>query len=173
MKKLLTLTFIIAAVLISSKGYSQAYKNGDKLLNVGIGLNSYYTGGTPFGASFEVGITDQISVGGNLDYLSTSYDFGGKFTAIYVGGRGSYHVNELLKIDNDKIDLYGGVGLGYRSFSWKDTYSGASLGSAYGSGVYFGLHIGGKYYFSDNIGAFVELGAIGSTNARIGVAFKF
>jgi hypothetical protein len=150
------------------------YAKGDKLLNVGVGINSYYSGGIPLGASFEVGITDDISVGGNVDYLSYKYKTLGnfKFTALYFGARGSYHFNTLLNIDNEKVDLYGGVTLGYRVFSWKDDYSGEGLKSSYGSGLYLGILAGGKYYFASNIGAFAELGAIGSTNARIGVAFK-
>lgn len=160
-----------------SMGFAQngAFKKGDKLLNLGIGINSYYSGGIPFGASLEFGVTDDISVGGNVDYLSSKY--GGildyKFTAIYFGARVNYHFNRILKIESDKVDVYGGLTLGYRSFSFKDNNGGIGLGKSYGSGVYVGGLVGGRYYFSNNIGAFVELGAIGSTNARVGLAFKF
>ncbi|WP_315821257.1 hypothetical protein [Paraflavitalea speifideaquila] len=165
-------TLLFSIVLFAQNG---AYSKGDKLLNIGLGLNSYYSGGIPFGASFEVGITDDISVGANFDYLSHKYKGLGdyKFTALYFGARGSYHFNTLLNIENNKFDVYAGATLGYRTFSWKDGYSGTGLKSSYGSGLYLGILAGGKYYFSDKIGAFVELGAIGSTNARIGVAFKF
>ena len=171
MKKIILLVIVVAAI---STAHAQSFKKGDKLLNIGIGLNSYYSSGIPLNASFEVGVTDDISAGGSLDYLSTSYLNDFKFTAIYIGARGSYHFNKVFNIDSDKVDLYGGLGLGYRSFSWSDSNINSSiLGGSYGSGIYFGLHIGGKYYFTDNIGAFAEFGAIGSTNARIGVAFKF
>lgn len=174
MKK--TFFSIIATVVVSSFTFAQngAFKNGDKLLNVGIGVNSYYQGGIPVGASFEVGVTDAISVGGNIDYLSSDYGAGAgsKFTALYFGARANYHFNEILNIESDKVDVYGGLNLGYRSFSWKNDFDG-DYGKSYGSGLYLGALVGGKYYFSDNIGAFLELGAIGSTNARIGVAFKF
>lgn len=146
------------------------YKKGDNLLNLGIGINSSYSGGIPFGASYEKGITDDISVGGNFDYLTHDY-LSFKFTAIYFGARGSYHFNNLLKITNNKVDLYGGATVGYRSFSWSD--SGQTLGDDYGSGVFLGVYAGGKYYFGDRLGIFTELGAIGSTNARLGVALKF
>ncbi len=162
---------LLAFVLTSLKSVAQgAYKEGDKLLNVGIGLNSYYTSGIPLGASYEVGLTSDWSVGGNIDYLSSN-DFGLKFTALYLGGRASYHVNDFLKIKSDKIDIYLGAVVGYRSFTWSDGYTGTSY-TGYGSGVYVGGYIGGKYYFSDKIGGFLEFGAIGSTNARLGVAFK-
>lgn len=172
MKK--TILVIVTSVLLSSVGLAQngAFKNGDKLLNVGVGLNSYYSGGIPLGASFEVGVTDAISVGGGIDYLSYNYSGLFKFTAMYFGARGNYHFNEILNLDNEKVDVYGGLTLGFRTFSWKDKNEFALSGS-YGSGLFLGGLIGGKYYFSDNVGAFAELGAIGSTNARIGVAFKF
>ncbi|MEO6135419.1 MAG: hypothetical protein ABIP35_09715 [Ginsengibacter sp.] len=173
MKKAIFLCVAMMAIGSLSFAQNGAFKNGDKLLNVGIGVNSYYSGGIPVGASFEVGVTDDISVGGNIDFLSSNYGAGAgaKFTAIYFGARANYHFNEILNINNDQVDVYGGLTLGYRSFSWKDNFGGY-LGNAYKSGLYLGALVGGKYYFTDNIGAFLELGAIGSTNARIGVAFK-
>ena len=79
---------------------SAQFKKGDKLLNLGIGVNSYYSGGIPFSSSFEVGVTDQISAGVGLDYLTHNYKIGPTnygFSALYIGARGSYHFNELLK----------------------------------------------------------------------------
>ena len=133
MKKLLVIAFILA----TTNGYAQAFQKGNKLLNLGLGLNSYYSGGIPFGASFEVGINDDLSVGANVDYLSTS-NYGYRFTALYFGGRGSYHFNKVLNIKDEKLDLYAGAGLGYRSFSWEDSYYGTSIDS-YGSGIYLGI----------------------------------
>ncbi len=176
MKKLLILVVAVAAFTLIGQAQNGAYKKGDNLLNIGVGVNSYYSGGIPLGASYEVGVTDDISVGANVDYLSHKYGYLNsnlKFTALYFGARASYHFNNLLNISNEKVDLYGGLTLGYRSFSWKDSDGDYDFGGSYGSGLYFGGYIGGKYFFSENIGAFVELGAIGSTNARLGVAFKF
>lgn len=166
------ITFILLFATTTSLFAQQngAFSKQDKLLNIGIGVNSFYNGGIPIGASFEKGVSKNISVGVNADYLSNDYH-SFKFTAIYLGVRASYHVNELLKIKSEKIDLYGGPTLGYRNFSWKDTDQ--NLGDNYGSSVFLGAYIGGKYYFSKAIGLFAEVGSIGSTNARIGVALKF
>ncbi len=177
MKKRFSLFVLVGLFsLLSGSVYAQ-YAKGDKLLNIGIGVNSYYNGGIPVGASFEVGVTDEISVGGSIDYLSHKYNagFGSdfKFTALYIGGRGSYHFNKLLNLANDKIDLYGGLALGYRSFTWSDSNFNSGLGNSYGSGVYLGIFAAGRYYFSENVGAFLEVGAVGSTNAKLGAAFKF
>ena len=109
---------------------SAQFNKGDKLLNLGIGVNSYYSGGIPLSSSFEVGVTDQISVGVGLDYLSHNYKIGTTnygFSALYIGARGSYHFNELFKLDVKELDIYGGLSLGYRSFSWKDNYLGRYL----------------------------------------------
>lgn len=128
MKKLLTFSFLLAVLLTTSfRGFSQAFKQGSKFLNATVGLNSYYSTGLPLGASFEVGITDAISVGGQADYASGNYGSGLGFTAFYVGARGAYHLGEILKINSDKVDVYAGLGLGYRSFSWKDGYNGIGL----------------------------------------------
>ncbi|MGF1924709.1 MAG: hypothetical protein ACQUHE_11065 [Bacteroidia bacterium] len=170
MKILITSILVVLTTTTLLAQKNGAYSKEDKLLNIGIGVNSFYDGGIPLGASYEKGITDDISVGVNADYLSNDY-LSFKFTAIYVGVRASYHFNNLLKIEKDNIDLYGGPTLGYRSFSWKDAAQ--NLGDNYGSGIYLGAYIGGKYYLNDKLGLFAELGSIGSTNARIGLAFKF
>lgn len=167
---------ILISILALFSGYLCAetgrpgYAKGDQLLNLGIGVNSYYSGGMPLGLSFESGIHDQISAGLNFDYLSYNY-LNYKFNATYIGARGSYHFNELLKIRNNSWDLYAGVVIGYRSFKWKDNYF--NSGKVYGSGLYAGTFIGVKYYFKDNLSAFAEAGAIGSTNARIGIGLRF
>lgn len=169
---------VVLCVLFGSVSSAQesGYKKNDLLLNLGIGVNSSYYGGIPLSVSLETGSTDQISVGVSFDYLSDKYSAGAlssyKFTALYFGARASYHVNELLNLNSEKIDLYGGITVGYRSFKWKDSYSNNTLSDRYGSGIFFGGHIGGKYYFTQTIGAFTEVGATGSTNMRLGLAFK-
>jgi hypothetical protein len=177
MKKIILGICLLTGLFVAQTASAQ-YKKGDKLLNIGIGLNSYYSAGTPIGASLEVGVTDAISVGGMIDYVGTSYAYAGgstSFSALYIGARGSYHFNELLNLRSKQWDIYGGASLGYRSFSWSDTNigNGLALGGSYGSGVFLGIHVGTRYYFSDKVGAFLELGGGGSGNARLGVAFKF
>ena len=171
----LALVFFIAFASAATAQYG--YNKGDKLLNIGVGVNSYYNGGIPLGISFESGISDVISVGAGVDYLSNKYDIGSgssyKFTAFYFGARASYHFNELFKLSSEQVDLYAGATAGYRSFTWKDSYSSGSLSSSYGNGIFVGGYIGGKYYFTEGIGAFAEVGATGSTNAKVGLAFRF
>ncbi len=174
MKKILIC--VIGLICFFSYKANAQYAQGDKLLNLGIGVNSYYSGGIPLSASFEYGITDEISIGAGFDYLNYTYKYSGYkygFNAVYIGFRGSYHFNKLLNLSVEELDLYGGASLGFRSFSWKDDFNNSTLGNSYGNGVFFGIHAGARYYFAPSIGAFLEVGAGGSSNAKLGVAFRF
>ena len=159
-----------------SRGYG--YQKGDNLLNIGVGLSSYYYG-NPFGLSYEAGIDNDISVGAQLDYNSGNYgDYyyntsRWRYTATYFGVRGSYHVNRLLRLNTQKVDLYAGLGLGYRSFRWNDTNYGYGYDYDYRSGLALNYYIGGKYYFTKQVGAFLELGYTGLSSSRVGLSVKF
>lgn len=153
-----------------SRSYSSSdyvFSKGDNLLNVGLGLSSYYYG-NPIGISFEKGIEKDISVGVQLDYdANRNYGYSGGYRAYYLGARGSIHLTRLLKIRVEELDLYAGLGLGFRNFRWRDSYYGSS------SGLFFNYFIGGKYYFTNKLGGFAELGYTGLSSVRIGLAVKF
>lgn len=146
----------------AQEGY--AFQESDLVINAGIGLGTTFsfTGslGLPFGGGVEYGITDAIGVGGFLGFAS-----GGGLSVFYIGAKGSYHFNELLDLQNDMLDLYAGLSLYYRNFS----FSGFNF--PLGSGIVPGFHLGGRYYFSESFGVFAELGnSFGWLTA--GVAFK-
>lgn len=177
MKKILSSLFLVALLAFSAQNAMAQYQQGDKLLNVGIGLGGYYNyggyyggsygggGGATLGGSFEYGFTDQISAGAQIDFYSRNYGRF-RFSSIPIALRGSYHVNELLNLNNEQIDLYGGLQLGY-------VVESTNLGGDYRNGrSLFGVHIGGRYYFKPNLGAFAEVG-YGVAAVKLGVAFKF
>lgn len=175
MKKVLLGLIVFGAIMVLNTTNSLAqYEKGDKLLNLGIGLNSYYFGGIPLAASLEIGITDDISVGPAIGYQSKNYGSGSynsKWTSVYIGGRGSYHLNKIINLNEEKLDLYAGAQLGYQTFKWKDDYVGVN---PYNNGdLRFGIYGGGRYYFQNNIAILGELGFGGYSNANIGVTFKF
>lgn len=161
----------------------RAFSKGDNLLNIGIGIGSPffgsgYSSSLPVNpsVSYEKGITNEISVGGQVAFASSKYKVnfpGGNYSfkenATYIGARGSYHFNELLELD-PKFDVYGGASIGYVIVNVKDNqgYNGTT-----GSGVGFGLFAGGKYYFSKNTALFAELGYQSLAVLNVGVAFKF
>jgi hypothetical protein len=163
---------------------SSGFHQGDKLINLGVGLSSgYYFGGTPIGLSYESGISDDISVGAQFDYNAGNSDRGYRgiydsgYSAYYLGVRGSYHLNNILQLNESKVDLYAGVGLGYVKLNWADeryrSYYSSYYYRDYNSGLWFNYYVGGKYYFTPKVGAFVELGYTGLSSSRVGISFKF
>jgi len=169
MKKLIFTTFLCLGliVLTNSAANAQTFQKGDVVVNAGIGLGTTYSWagglGLPIGAGLEYGVSNldvgSIGVGGDFGYVS-----GSGLSILYIGGRGTYHFNELLDVDNDKLDVYGGLGIYYRSFNYNGygTFSNGIIGS---------FDVGARYYFSDNIGGYAEL----SNNwgwLNVGVAIK-
>lgn len=160
MKKLLfALAIPVALLMTNTSASAQAYKNGDNLLNLGVGFAGSYSG-TSFGGSFEHGFTDAISAGVGADFMHYSV-LGSSFNFSYFAIRGSYHFAELLNVQDKKFDPYAGLGLGYVTY-----------GNYVSSGAFLQVHVGARYYFSDNIGGFAEIGA-GASLLKLGVAIKF
>ena len=60
------------------------------------------------------------------------------------------------------------LGIGYESVSYSNNIYG---GSAFGSGIFVPIHLGGRYFFSDNVGGFAELGT-GIAPLMLGVTFQ-
>jgi hypothetical protein len=172
MKKLVLLMLVMLSVTLTSQSFAQlAVDKGSKFVNLGIGIGGYgYFNGSGLGlnAAFDLGVAKNITVGGVAGFRS----YGSGVTSFDIGARGSYHFNELLKLGTDKADLYAGIGLSYYSLSYGDTYL-RSLGvdNTY-STVYVPIHIGGRYFFTENLGGFAELGSSLAT-LKLGVTFKF
>jgi hypothetical protein len=173
MKRILLLSVLV--IFIASMSFGQmAYNKGDQVASLGIGLGgvagSYGTGGLPISLAYEYGFNENISFGGLFGYASTSessyYGDDWKWTNIIIGARGAYHLDLLHK---DNIDTYGGIMLGYNIVSFSGPNASYWSGGSY---IFFGGFIGGRYYFSPNLAAQVELGyGLGILN--IGLAYKF
>jgi hypothetical protein len=172
MKKTLSKLFVLALAVFATQGaFAQGFERGDKLLNVGIGGGGYgyYSGygGVSIGASFEAGISDFISIGAQADFRFYSYNWGAgssSYVSMPIAARGSYHFGKhFLSIDN--LDLYGGPVVGVNID-----------GSKYytGNKVVIGAFAGGRYYFANNFGAFLEFsGGNNVVPAKVGIALKF
>ncbi len=178
MKKLFGTLGVAAAMLVLFAGNANAQYGGQGQmdLNVGIGLGSTVGvgGGLPIAASFDYGINDNISVGGYAGFVSQTEDLGvitAKYTNLILGARGAYH---LPLVDN--IDTYGGLMLGYNIVSSEVTSSNPLFPTtgfaASASAFTYSVFVGGRYHFTDNIGAFAELG-YGIAYLQLGVALKF
>lgn len=164
---------------------------GTNAVNIGIGLgNRYGYGSGLFGGSssvspalsvsFERGIIPLgpgvLGVGAFVGYQGASYSLGGgdkfTYTDVIVTLRGAFHYPVM-----PKFDAYGGLSLGVRrlgvSFSGPSGSIYNSLGGASSTTeAATNLFVGGRYYFTPNIGAFAELG-YDQTYLKVGLTAKF
>ena len=188
MKKLFFLIIAFVSVLSTSNAQLDVtavnpnFAKGQIDVNAGIGLiRTFYSGHStavpPISISADYGITDKISVGGFFGYTSTKdrysyyYDTRDyvKYSFTIIGVRGAYHLNLL-----DQLDTYAGLMLGYNIASSKvnsnspywDDYAVASGGLA------LSAYVGGRYHFTEQIGAFAEVG-YGISVLNLGATFRF
>ncbi|MES2651920.1 MAG: hypothetical protein V4663_09270 [Bacteroidota bacterium] len=181
---------ILTLLLIASLyGKAQSFTKDTKIISAGIGLGSslWGTGGKgrpAISANFEKGAWELgdagvVSLGGyigNTGYKST-YKFGSyisedKWSYTVIGARSAFHYSGL---NNDVWDIYGGLMLSYNiaSYSFKDndsSYDYDAGGAA--SGLGFTGYVGGRYNFSEKLGAYAELG-YGVSVLALGVSIKF
>lgn len=142
MKKLKIVTFISILFLAYSSVSAQVFKGyGDTKVQVGFIPYGY---GNGLGGTVDYGLTDLFSVG-----AGTELYFGKNSNNFYLFGRGDVHLADLLEMPSE-MDLYPGIDLGL---------TGGSLG--------LGGHLGFRYFFSDNIGAYIEVGSRGSLGVSI------
>ncbi len=161
MKKIFV--FTITGLLVGFAAIGQEFNQGTQLLNVGFGLGGHYnTLGSPnqkasINASYEYGMWELpgpgvVSVGGYLGHKSYKYDNGDKWNYTLLGARGAYHYGGL-EIDN--LDLYGGAMLSYNILSYDNTFVAAGT---YDNEWALSAFVGGRWYLTDNFGAYAELG---------------
>lgn len=180
MKKFFFPLFLAIVFAISTSAQNTTFNEGDKVLNLGLGIGStLYTGSAfgssipPLSASLEFNVKDElfdeyssIGVGGYLGYASYNYTLTGSdygFSNFILGARGALHYQFI-----EQLDTYAGLLLGFNIVSWNaDEFSSAASG-----GFLSAFYIGGRYYFNENIAGMLELG-YGIAYLNIGVAFKF
>ena len=172
--------FLAALALIGSVSLANAqevFQKGTTAINAGIGLGSYYSGITipPLSISLDYGVADNlingnngsISVGGFAGYTASSHTYGAyksTFSYIALGGRGAFHYQFA-----PKLDTYAGMMISYDIISTPDSW--ANYVWSYGSRVDWSIFLGARYFFTEKIGGFAELG-YGFYNLNLGVTFK-
>ncbi|MGV3557679.1 hypothetical protein [Larkinella arboricola] len=173
--KTLLLCLVLVAYTALTPGFPQASQKIEKMLNLGLGMQSYALGGLCNGASFELGFPNNISVGGFFDYALYGTKFGDRrWKSQYAsfGVRGSFHLADALGVGNDKFDPYVGLSVGTRTVIHRTEFEQESRFIPRLKGVIPGVHVGGFYHFSQKIGGFAEMGR-GIAALRLGVTGKF
>ena len=166
----------------SVSAQSGIFSKDNMVINAGVGIGTYISDKglsmtiPPISASFEYGVADLfdgkggIGVGGYASYLlrrsneeyngaNNSYNVGD----FIIGPRGLFHYQLV-----DNLDTYAGIMIGYDIVSFSQSY-GANLS---GSGFYSAFFIGARYYITNNIGVFGELG-YGVSPLQLGLCYKF
>ena len=175
-KVFLAVLAIVGSISIANA--QEVFHKGTTAINAGIGLGSYYNSLSipPLSVSLDYGVADNlingnngsISVGGFAGYAASSHTYGAyksTFSYIALGGRGAFHYQFA-----PKLDTYAGLMVSYdiASASSNSDYAGASVAT---SGINWTLFLGGRYFFTEKIGGFAELG-YGFYNLNLGVTFK-
>lgn len=165
MKKLIISVLSLVIVSVSSFAQEPALQQGNNFIDAGVGFSTGLSNIAlpPIEVSYEhifvtFGVNDQWGVGAGA--------FGGVFSQKFSGNnmlggcvcaQGNMHFSPLAK-----LDIYAGLNIGYVMAS----SSGVSAGA-----MTVGGQLGARYFFTDSVGAFLQIGGVGTIN--LGVSFKF
>ncbi len=171
------LAFFFASFLCAHAQYDAKTSVASVGIGVGSSLGSFTYGSQSPAMSlqYEHGIHQAgpgvISGGVYLGYKTYSYtyanDYKAKWDYVIVGLRGAYHYTGF---DIPKLDVYGGIMISYNALHYSDSYYNGVYN--YGSKAGFSIYAGGKYFFSNHLGAFAELG-YGVAYLNVGLSLKF
>jgi hypothetical protein len=166
---------------------AKAQIEGDRIVNLGIGIGNYfgginyYTTVPPVSGSFEYILKNELfdeystlGIGGYMAYMANKqkfYDdheeYGWNYSHFVLGARGVLHYRFI-----EKVDTYGGLMLGYNIASASAFGGRSNINKSSVSGILSTIFVGARYHFSDNIAAFAELG-YGVSALELGISFKF
>lgn len=145
MKKLV---FVLMLIVMGTAANAQAWTGkGDQKIQLGLSAWGYGTGVT---GTYDYGLNQLISVGAGLNAYFGGYKDHDKDNRVFVFGRLNFHLKDALELP-EKLDIYPGVDVGV-------------LGKSFG----IGAHIGARYFFTEKIGVFAEVG----NNGSLGVSFN-
>ncbi|WP_143882818.1 DUF6646 family protein [Chryseobacterium binzhouense] len=145
MKKMILVLMLFAGIAANAQAYTG---KGDQKVNLGLNAWGYGTGIT---ATYDYGLSDVISIGAGGNAYFDNYRDNNKDNRVFIFGRLNFHLREALDLP-EQLDIYPGVDLGV-------------LGRDFG----IGAHIGARYFFTDKVGVFAEVG----NNGSLGVSFNF
>ena len=185
---------IILAILFSTTSFAQettAYTKNSSVISAGVGIvniwksflrdavsyppSTYKVSATgPFTLIYEYGFTNRISGGVALGYSEVIGNFNGygekfeeKLTNFSAILRANFHIGRFKK-----FDPYIGGGAGYYAFKYTNDRNLSDDGKIPAA---FGLsaQAGTKYYVTNSLGLFAELGYVGGSLGQLGFSYKF
>lgn len=157
--------------------YAPGIEGTQFLINVGIGAGNlpYKTSLPAISASAEYELANiPLSVGAyfgitgyseDTTIFTTTYTYKGTRTGI--GAKASYHFNFIRN-----FDPYVSLVLGW--LVWSEEHTAAGVTRKYDYSRFFpAYNIGARYFFTNSIGAYLELGYSAVSIASVGLAVKF
>lgn len=169
--------FMAVALMLAAPGRQAAaqLEKGYTDLGVVVGFGNTGEAGVSLGGRFERVIKDLPSMGGgtlgigvSVDYWGYDYGTGYNYSYLPIGVTGNYHV----KLENKKVDLFGGLGLGYNIINC--SYDGPGLeGEDFceDGSVYFIVKVGGRYFMTDKVALYGDIGT-GASSVNLGLSFR-
>jgi hypothetical protein len=123
----------------------------------------------PVGLPFTLGALGGFTTSeykGQLAGVNThTYDY----TGIAIAGRFGYHPDLGVK----NLNIFINLALGYYLYNATATYAGSYQPDHEDySRLYLGLNLGARYFFTNNIGVFLELGYSAMSFVTAGMTFK-
>jgi len=184
-------SFVLALVVFPMlSGFSQSLQRGENLVSAGIAVGSSL-GNFDFSSSspgialqYEMGYMNLdgpgvLGLGGYVGHKNFthngengSYSYSQKWSYTVIGFRAAYHYSGWTKVS--QLDPYGGLMLSYNAvnYSYSATDGNADPGDQYDNGLGLSGYVGGRWFFTKNIAAYMELG-LGVSNLAVGACYKF
>jgi hypothetical protein len=152
--KRLSLLLLLIALFLSGITLAQDGNALGRRVNVGFGLWSPNPVIMPLHAGMDFGVTEEISLGFELDWRMRNDGWTHHVFAFQF--RGDYYFNELIGLDK-QWDVYAGLQTGPAIITAASNYPGSIEGFNWTlDGV-----AGGRWYFTDSIGLHAEVGLMG------------
>ncbi|WP_299782508.1 hypothetical protein [uncultured Formosa sp.] len=142
--KKITLLFAFALMFSVANVFGQAREE----LNFGL-----------VGVNYEIPVHEDITIAPGI---GTDFDL----DWITVGVKANYYFDNIFGITDDAWDVYGGANAGYAIY--------AGDNNSNDSGLNIGLQVGGRWFWNDKWGVYVELagGVLTKSTPSIGVTMK-
>jgi hypothetical protein len=171
-----------AAFALDWTAYPDSMAQGKWTINAGIGFGRPLYGDMVIppisvSADYALPLGGLPFTVGLLGGLTTSEDkyvgYTHSYTGIAIAGRFGYHPDLGVK----NLGVYADIGLGYYIYSGKAEYSsgygGARIDTFDHDQFLWIFNLGANYFFTNTIGAFLELGYSAFSYVTAGVSFKF
>ena len=174
-RKLVGLMAVAMLVAAPAREAAAQLEKGYTDLGVVVGFGNTGEAGVSLGGRFERVIKELPNLGGgtlgiqaSVDYWSYDYLNVYSYSYLPIGVTANYHI----KMENKKIDLFGGAGLGYNIISCEYSGPGGALGDVCEDGsVYVIVKAGARYFMTPKIALYGDIGT-GASSVNVGLMFR-